>query len=122
MESWRWRAKVDIKIEKKMIFCIVRLTYGLFHFSLLCWTLIRWGTTACSPERRRRELIENGRIAFLVVSLVVALAEEVEFVQVDGVPAEDAREELVPGDVLLDGGDDSAGLLEIKLYVCTCGY
>ena len=64
-----------------------------------------------SPERRCGKLVQDGRVALLVVSLVVALAQQVELVQVDCVPAQHPGQELVPGDVLLHRGHDPTGLL-----------
>ena len=54
------------------------------------------------PEGSRGELVEDGGVAALVVAPVVALGQQVQLVQVDGVPAEDPGQELVPGDVLFE--------------------
>ena len=52
-----------------------------------------------------------------MLTVVVTLAVEVESVQVDGVPAEHARQELVVGDMLVDGREDAAPVLEQLLVV-----
>ena len=78
----------------------------------------------CSPsleeavakaEGSRGELVEDGGVALLVVAVVVSVAAQVQLVQVDGVPAEHARQELVPGDVLLHRRDDPPTLLVQRL-------
>ena len=63
----------------------------------------------------RGELIEYGGVALLVVAVVVPVAAEVQLIEVDGVPAEHPRQELVPGDVLLHGRDDPPALLVQRL-------
>ena len=53
-------------------------------------------------EGGRGELVEDGGVAAVVVAAVVALRQQVQLVQVDGVPAQHTRQELVPRDVGLN--------------------
>ncbi len=46
------------------------------------------------------KLVHDGRVALVVVAVVVAVRLQPEVVQVDGVPAQHARQKLVPDDVL----------------------
>lgn len=63
------------------------------------------------------KLIEHNGGAGRVVVLVVALRQELQPVEIDGVPAEDAGQELVEHDVLHLGADDLAGVVEELLSV-----
>ena len=51
-------------------------------------------------ECGRGELVHDGRVALLVVAIVEPVRLEAELVQVDGVPSENSRQELVPRDML----------------------
>ena len=51
-------------------------------------------------EGSGRELVHDGRVALVVVAVVVAVSLQAELVQVDGVPAQHSRQEFIPSDVL----------------------
>lgn len=68
-------------------------------------------------EGGSRELVDDRRVAARRVFGVVALRKELEAVEVDCVPAEESREELVVGEVLGFGDDDASGVLEEFLLV-----
>ena len=69
--------------------------------------------TVAETVRSRCEFVEDSGVAVGVVTFKVAFGEQVEAVQVDSVPAQDARNVFVVDDVLPDGvGDASAGLVE----------
>lgn len=54
---------------------------------------------------RSGEFIENSSVAIRIVSFVVAFSEEIEAVEINGVPAEYSRKVFVVNDVLPDGTD-----------------
>jgi hypothetical protein len=62
-------------------------------------------------EGSRGKLVEDGRVAGGVVLCVVALCVDTQVVEVHVVPADDAREELVEGDVLGDARHDATAFL-----------
>lgn len=55
---------------------------------------------------RRWEFVENAGVAISVVSFVVSFSQQIEAVQVDGVPAENARQVFVVDDMLPDGAQN----------------
>ena len=69
------------------------------------------------PEGGRGELVEDAGVARGVVVVRVALGLDAQVVEVHVVPADDAGQELVEGDVLRHRGDDPAALLVQGLVV-----
>ena len=61
---------------------------------------LRLEKAVSESEGRGGELVHDGRVALLVVAVVEPVRLEAELVQVDGVPTENSRQELVPGDML----------------------
>ena len=65
----------------------------------------------CSPECRRGELVKHRRVASWIIIVAVTLGPHAEVVQVHGVQADDAGQELVVGDVLEHGAHYAPALL-----------
>lgn len=59
-----------------------------------------------------RKLVENNRRARWVVVLVVPLGQKLKTIQIDGIPAENAGQELVEHDMLHLGTDNFTGMME----------
>lgn len=62
-------------------------------------------------EGSRGEFIEDGRIAGVVVVIIVPFLAHAETIQVHGVESDDAWKELVVSDMLVDGAHDPTTLL-----------
>ena len=71
------------------------------------------------PEGSRRELVENNRRAFAVVSVVAVVVKrrQGQAELVHRLRAEDSGQELVESDVLVDRDHDLPRLLEHLLFV-----
>ena len=90
----------EIPFMKKCRFTLIRgnyMTRGRQSvFQSLYLSKRRFKKTVPESECGRGKFVHDGRVAFLVVTVVEAVGLQGQLVQVDGVPAQHAGQKLVP--------------------------
>ena len=77
---------------------------------------VRLEQAVTKPEGCSGKLIQDGWVACFIISTIVSFWQQVELIQVDGIPSKDSGKEFIPGDMSVNSNGNPPGLM-IQLLI-----